>query len=695
MRPVKLLSIALMLTGICFLGKVTAQIKIGTNGAIIAPASLLELESNNQGLLLPRLTDTLQINALIPPDGMLVYITKNPNSGLYIRKGGAWVPLQLPATNANLTGVVTSLGNVTAIANGVITNSMLANAAVASLTGTNTGDQTATTVANVAAGTIAAVTVQGALNELDTEKAPLVSPTFTGTVTAPTFVGTLTGNATTATSAGTVSTNANLTGVVTSTGNATTIANGAITNVMLANTAVANLTGTNTGDQDLSGLAPKASPTFTGTVSGITAGMVGLGNVSNIADADKPVSTLTQSALDLKAPLASPDLTGVPTAPTALALTNTTQVATTAFVTGAVATAATPDADGATKGKLQLAGDLSGTAASPTITNTSVIGKVLTGYSAGAGTVVATDNILQAIQKLDANTAGKQNTLTNSEGLFGALADKTGTGLAVFSTSPILTTPQIKGSLTGKTILANANSSSTDYTITLPAATGTIALKSDITASNITGIVAVANGGTGATNLNGLIKGNGTSVMSTALAGTDYQAPISLSTTSNSGAATFASNTLNIPNYTLSGLGGISLTDLSASTPLTYDNTTGSLSIQIATALQNGYLASSDFTRFNNKQTAINADYTLSSLTISGNSSYSLVINDSSLYPWVSGLVELYPVVLGLSNTLMQNNNLIFKAWVSNAAELTIRLINTSSSSISVASQPIKIKILP
>jgi len=34
-------------------------------------------------------------------------------------------------------------------------------------------------------------------------------------------------------------------------------------------------TGTNTGDQDLSALAPKASPTFTGTVSGITAAMVG------------------------------------------------------------------------------------------------------------------------------------------------------------------------------------------------------------------------------------------------------------------------------------------------------------------------------------------------------------------------------------------------------------------------------------
>ncbi|MFY7885771.1 MAG: hypothetical protein ACOVOV_13115, partial [Dolichospermum sp.] len=42
------------------------------------------------------------------------------------------------------------------------------------------------------------------------------------------------------------------------------------------------------------------SPTFTGTVSGITKAMVGLGNVDNTADINKPVSTTTQAALDLK-----------------------------------------------------------------------------------------------------------------------------------------------------------------------------------------------------------------------------------------------------------------------------------------------------------------------------------------------------------------------------------------------------------
>lgn len=43
------------------------------------------------------------------------------------------------------------------------------------------------------------------------------------------------------------------------------------------------------------------SPTFTGTVSGITKAMVGLGNVDNTADINKPISTATQAALDLKA----------------------------------------------------------------------------------------------------------------------------------------------------------------------------------------------------------------------------------------------------------------------------------------------------------------------------------------------------------------------------------------------------------
>jgi len=54
--------------------------------------------------------------------------------------------------------------------------------------------------------------------------------------------------------------------------------------------------------------APIESPTFTGTVGGITKSMVGLGNVDDTTDANKPVSTATQTALDLKLNLTEPSV---------------------------------------------------------------------------------------------------------------------------------------------------------------------------------------------------------------------------------------------------------------------------------------------------------------------------------------------------------------------------------------------------
>jgi hypothetical protein len=59
---------------------------------------------------------------------------------------------------------------------------------------------------------------------------------------------------------------------------------------------------------------------------------VGLDNVDNTSDVNKPVSTAQSDALALKAPLDSPTLTGVPTAPTPTAGDNDTSLATTGFV---------------------------------------------------------------------------------------------------------------------------------------------------------------------------------------------------------------------------------------------------------------------------------------------------------------------------------------------------------------------------
>ena len=59
---------------------------------------------------------------------------------------------------------------------------------------------------------------------------------------------------------------------------------------------------------------------------------VGLGNVDNTADSAKPVSTAQQTALDLKANIASPTFTGTPISTTPSANDNSTKIATTAYV---------------------------------------------------------------------------------------------------------------------------------------------------------------------------------------------------------------------------------------------------------------------------------------------------------------------------------------------------------------------------
>lgn len=82
----------------------------------------------------------------------------------------------------------------------------------------------------------------------------------------------------------------------------------------ISDTEIGYLDGVTSSIQtQLNSKAPTSSPTFTGTVSGITKSMVGLGNVDNTSDADKPVSTATQTALDLKAPKAAPTFTGTTT----------------------------------------------------------------------------------------------------------------------------------------------------------------------------------------------------------------------------------------------------------------------------------------------------------------------------------------------------------------------------------------------
>jgi len=134
-------------------------------------------------------------------------------------------------------------------------------------------------------------------------KAPIASPTFTGTVSGVTATMVGLGNVTNE-SKSTMFASPTFTGTVSG-----------VTKTMVGLANVDNTTDAlkpvSTATQTALNLkADLASPTFTGTVGGITKTMVGLGSADNTSDANKPVSTATQTALNLKANLASPTFTG-------------------------------------------------------------------------------------------------------------------------------------------------------------------------------------------------------------------------------------------------------------------------------------------------------------------------------------------------------------------------------------------------
>ena len=204
-----------------------------------------------------------------------------------------------------------------------------ANLASPTFTGTPTLPTGTIATTQTASNNTTAVATTAYVDSADALKANLASPTLTGVPAAPTAAA---GNNSTQI-ATTAYADAAVAALVAS-APATLNTLDELAEALGDDANFATTTATSIGLK-----APLASPTFTGTVSGITATMVGLGSVNNTADTAKPVSTAQQTALDLKAPLASPSLTGTPLAPTAAGGTNTTQIATTAFVATALSSA--------------------------------------------------------------------------------------------------------------------------------------------------------------------------------------------------------------------------------------------------------------------------------------------------------------------------------------------------------------------
>ncbi len=188
------------------------------------------------------------------------------------------VDTKAPLNSPHLSGTPTSPTPEPGTNNTQIANAAFVKAAITALI--NGAPGTLDTLKEIAAAINNDPNFSTTINNALALKAPLASPAFTGTPTAPTA------------SQGT---------------NSTQIANTAF--VKAAITALIN-----------------GAPGTLDTLKEIAAA------INN----DPNFSTTVNNALALKAPLASPALTGIPTAPTAAQGTNNTQIATTAYVRAAI-----------------------------------------------------------------------------------------------------------------------------------------------------------------------------------------------------------------------------------------------------------------------------------------------------------------------------------------------------------------------
>lgn len=160
-----------------------------------------------------------------------------------------------------------------------------------------------------------------------------------------------------------------------------------------------------------------------------------------------------------------------------------------------------------------------------------------------------------ALTSLGAYAATNPSGFTSNTGTVTSASVASANGfagtVATATTTPAITlTTTITGVLKGNGTAISAATAGTDYVVpggalgtpssgaltncTFP----TLNQNTTGTAGNVTGTVAVANGGTGATTLTGVLKGNGTSAFSAATAGTDYVAPGGALGTPSSGTLT-------------------------------------------------------------------------------------------------------------------------------------------------------------
>ena len=384
----------------------------------------------------------------------------------------------------NLTGNVTGTvsGNAGTVTNGVYT--------------TDTGTVTSTMIAN---GTIvnADINASAAIDKTKIS-GTAVTVADTGTVTSTMIANDTIVNADINTAAaidktkisGTAITAAD-TGTVTS----TMIANDTIVNADINSSAQIAYSKTNLTNSIVNAdINASAAIDWTKIAPSSTVSATELGYLDGVTSAiqtqiDSKLATST--AASTYAPLASPALTGVPTAPTAAANTNTTQIATTAYVQTEIADliAAAP---GALDTLDELAAALGDDANFATTVTNSLAGKLSTTGGTMSGAIAMGTNKITGMgdptSNQDAATKYYVDNVTiapsnltgpiTSVGSATSVAAQTGTGSTfVMQASPTLTTPVLgvatATSINGTSIPSSKTLVATDSTAyVVPSQTG-------------------------------------------------------------------------------------------------------------------------------------------------------------------------------------------------------------------------------